>query len=740
MNKVSPKVFRGLRWALAALACLWLALCTAVGPIYRADRSIASFSWVNALIGVTAFAVYFALVRLLVCLLSRWDRKNPDRTRTAHGHAGNSPAGNSPDGIDHAAGANNDIPRVMSNGDDRCGQSGDDQPSSGQSGNDQSGRAQHEQVWGLSRGPLPRPLAPLARVLGSVSRPIRRFLDRHEQTIVHATDRGWKIMLILIVGWAWCYLTLLAAFGADLFSQIREFTSFWEQSHGVAQTYLNGSGVVNTIMDVYPTAHYLWPTDPTFLTNQHNIVLTMLYGSVAFASRSVTGSVDAGIILLAGVQFVFAAFCCAATANRFFNLPFLRARGDGGGDADDAHPAQFGHLTPSGPGARVGVLALLLLNPIVVFSTISLTKSPLFAFAFVWWFGVLYQLRASSLRANLPHTSSSVRESGPGENGLPHTTLHTAPHTVLPLALSTLVMLASAKYAMYVVALQIVLALLADRRRWRVWLVALVIPLIAFQGMLTALTATDTIIGGDPIESKGLQLQQIGRAMRDDPGAIPAEARREIAPIIDLDAAAEAYFPQDADRMKSSGSAEDKAIVYRWRTVTAGDMTRFTKAWLEIGKAAPVAYVDGALAKMYGYFDVTDGAYTSMTYYIDNGVMERETPGIKHWLGGWRDAVAAFANGWAGVPVIGWPTHGNFWVILTLLVGAAEVVLRRWRSLAFHLPMLLLMGVMMTAPANNFERHMLPLAFSFAFLGLWVWRESHKTGVAMKIEKTVQAK
>mgnify|MGYP000390766923 len=41
-----------------------------------------------------------------------------------------------------------------------------------------------------------------------------------------------------------------------------------------------------------------------------------------------------------------------------------------------------------------------------------------------------------------------------------------------------------------------------------------------------------------------------------------------------------------------------------------------------------------------------------------------------------------------------------------------------------HIPLLLLMGVMITAPANNFERHMLPVAFVFGFVVLTYWRES----------------
>ena len=68
--------------------------------------------------------------------------------------------------------------------------------------------------------------------------------------------------------------------------------------------------------------------------------------------------------------------------------------------------------------------------------------------------------------------------------------------------------------------------------------------------------------------------------------------------------------------------------------------------------------------------------------------------------------------------------HSGTMAGVVLLVGAAEVVLRRWRSLSWHLPLLLLMGVMITAPANNFERHMLPVAFVFGFVCLQFWRES----------------
>ena len=82
--------------------------------------------------------------------------------------------------------------------------------------------------------------------------------------------------------------------------------------------------------------------------------------------------------------------------------------------------------------------------------------------------------------------------------------------------------------------------------------------------------------------------------------------------------------------------------------------------------------------------------------------------------------------------MLGWVTHGNLYVTLTLLIGAAEVVLRRWRSLSWHLPLLLLMGVMITAPANNFRTAYASDRIRVRFLCLEFWRESRAARLAAR--------
>ena len=66
-------------------------------------------------------------------------------------------------------------------------------------------------------------------------------------------------MLVFFVGWLWVPTTLLAAFGADLRSQIREFGWAWNQWTGLKQPYIGFFSFVP--MDIYPTAHYMWPSN-----------------------------------------------------------------------------------------------------------------------------------------------------------------------------------------------------------------------------------------------------------------------------------------------------------------------------------------------------------------------------------------------------------------------------------------------------------------------------------------------
>ena len=358
---------------------------------------------------------------------------------------------------------------------------------------------------------------------------------------------------------------------------------------------------------------------------------------------------------------------------------------------------------------------MFLLNPLVVCSTIALTKSPLFAFAFLWWFGVNYELSRSygADEANAGKTASPTAPTAPPK---------TRWHTVLELIISVCVMLIAAKYAWYILLAQCVLLVIFDRKRRRLWLSCILVPTLLIHGALVFLISSGAIINGDPIESRGIQLQQIARIAKLDPHSIPRSTKRLIAPIFNLDQTAEAYKPYDADPVKSSG-LQSKKVSYRWRYVTRDDIARLNRAWWMMVKHSPLVALDALIAKTYGYFDIFDRPYVGPEYYIDTDNIHNST-WIKYWNPRWRTQFASAISSWSDIPVVSWPIHGNTFVVATLMLGVAEIVLKRWRTLVWHIPLALLVGVMVLAPANNFERHMLPVAFAFGFMLLTFWRDT----------------
>lgn len=475
--------------------------------------------------------------------------------------------------------------------------------------------------------------------------------------------RSWnRLFALFLVGWAWVPLFLRASFGYDLTSQTREVGDWLTLLRG--GTLPTGDGKRLPIFDVYPIGHYLLPPHPVALSDQHNLLLTLLSGLTENASLSLTGSMLPGAIVLGLLQYVFAAFCCAAIMTRLVRLdPALSAKG------------------------RTLALSALLLSPMVCLSTVQLTKSPLFGFASAWMVSVLLEATRTPA-GSLPRRSRWA------------------------LALSSLVCLLSAKYGVYIVLIEAVVLLVARRHAWKQWLVCLAVPLLVFETATGLFFWTGQAVHSDPIEGKGVQLQQIARIAAVDPGSLPASTRKGLAPIVSLDGLARAYFPNDADRVKSSGSDPDKTVGYRWRSVTRSDMRRFNRLWLEAVRANPRVATDAFIAEFYGYFDICDRPYVAVSYYLGPPA---QASGAPLWLGLGgstvvRDALTGFEQGWSFVPVIGWPAHGNLWVILTLLALCVQMRLRRWDDLLWMLPLVAQMGVMALSPANNFDRHMIGIA------------------------------
>ena len=241
-GKRGGKVGTFLSWTLAVLACLWVAWCCAIGPLYWFGGGLSDFGWLNVLYLAVAFAICFSIVVALVRfghgrrVLPRYFVRRYERL------------------CDEIAGTPTTVLGIMLR---HLHDAAHSRP----------GRALHAMIVWLGR------------------------------KLTRCTDCWWKLMLVFVIGWLWVPTTLLAAFGADIRSQIREFSWALNQWMGLKQPYIGFFSFVP--MDIYPTAHYMWPDNPTYLTDQHNVVLTVFYGAVAAVSRYFTDSNDAGIVVLA---------------------------------------------------------------------------------------------------------------------------------------------------------------------------------------------------------------------------------------------------------------------------------------------------------------------------------------------------------------------------------------------------------------------------------------------------------
>lgn len=65
-GKRGEKVGTFLSWTLAVLACLWVAWCCAIGPLYWFGGGLSDFGWLNVLYLAVAFAICFSIVVALV--------------------------------------------------------------------------------------------------------------------------------------------------------------------------------------------------------------------------------------------------------------------------------------------------------------------------------------------------------------------------------------------------------------------------------------------------------------------------------------------------------------------------------------------------------------------------------------------------------------------------------------------------------------------------------------------------
>lgn len=482
----------------------------------------------------------------------------------------------------------------------------------------------------------------------------------------------WRVALVLMVAWAPLYVMQApGTSNADLVMQTLEVLG-------------NRAEMDYPPFDVYPIGYYLIPSDDALLSNHHNVALTVLYGSTLGVSMELFGTFKPGLLALTSSQALF-------TLAAFGRGMTLVAR-----------------WVPS-PNLRMASLIVLILSglPVALWS-IAIAKSPLFAAAFVWWLGISvdFALRRIPLRAR----------------------------HVAEWALVTLLVLASAKFAVYIVVAQIiVLALIRrGRRPWFEIVAAMAIPLVLFELALRGLFAAGLVIPGDPLAGRGLQIQTTALALRESPDALSDEAAAALDDVFDIEVMTNDFNQWTMAPIRGAGYRDG---AYRWRTVTQEDVARFADVWTELVRNEPLLVLDGVVLKSFRFFDpLSDGRDNRPGIHADDAISnvfingERLTDdGTNDFL---REQMDAFTLLIMRTPGLSLALESSVRVVLVILMALVGILLRRPAVWVWATPLALHCGVLILAPLSSSGRYALGITYALplVILALGVHRSRRGAG------------
>ena len=464
-----------------------------------------------------------------------------------------------------------------------------------------------------------------------------------------------KMRLFLILFLAWLPLSIIVfpgSAGWDLAMQAQEIID--NKARLMANHYMSPA-------EVYPIANYLVRKGEGLLTNQHNFFLTFIYGGTLKYSLKWFNSLVPGLAALSVGQFLLTTWTFA------YSLQIM------------------GQLVKNGWVKLISLIVVLLTFMIPV-SGWSLSKNPLFAT------GVI--LLVISL-VGIYQGVVNKREA------------------YFYLAASSVVVLISVKYGWLIIFAEFVLMVFKKALR-KISFVTLLLPLIIFKVSMVTLFATGIVIQDDPIESKGIQIQQVALYLQEYPDDLTSFQKSELNEIFDLTAVAKQYNPGNTDAVKASGYYNKNT--YKYKSIREDDWSNFNEIWIQMMIKHPSVFIRGAVLKFYGYFDLFAPQLRDITVDYPDFKLKNEDMDEANTNPTIREKLNSFiktANGAIGVL-----DSGSVYVILGLILIAAINIKFGWEALIWTVPFYVQVVAMIISPLNASLRYSLGFVYGLGMLML----------------------
>ena len=445
----------------------------------------------------------------------------------------------------------------------------------------------------------------------------------------------------------------------------------------------------NWVRDDYPIAWYLVGNHPFTISNQHNFLVTVLYGFNVKIGILLFHSATIGLFLSTVIQVLIMVGIYTYALSVFKNLGMSQRN------------------------IRI-FKYFFALFPLLPVTTMFLTKNILYT-GFLWW-SVL-------LLANAINDKRLFRKIGWN----------------ISFVLSVIGQLITQKYAIYVLMLFALfnLAFFWSNKKLRITSIEIVSLITVFfvgQGLMFQ---AFNIPNGDPIEGEAILIQSTALYQKEHPNDITKDERRTLNNVFVLNNLPKLYNPIISDPVKSSGGKKiglrkdgtfDQTIKndykegYRYQTVTKEDINAFKKVWVHLMLRHPSILIKAFMNNSYQYLDINSVPANSTvvmasdSFNLHHSDIEIPLTRNKKWIRiessrrllGFRGVLATVYNAVSKIPPFMLIINGNLIIMMTIIFAIILLNLKYYKQFGLLLLLISQVPIYMLSPVNGSQRYMYP--------------------------------
>ena len=203
-------------------------------------------------------------------------------------------------------------------------------------------------------------------------------------------------------------------------------------------------------------------------------------------------------------------------------------------------------------------------------------------------------------------------------------------------------------------------------------------------------------------EMLSIPFQQTARYVKEHSNEVTSEEEKAIDKILTYDTLADRYNPELADPVKNSYN----------KYATKDDLKEYFKVWFNQFTKHPGVYIEATLNNTYGYFYPLKTSWYFHSRHDTRIVEDGFKYSYFHSLKGVRDTLSGFGNIFPYIPIIGLLINiaFNAWILLFLLFYL--IYKKKYSSIIYLLPSLVLLLICFASPANTYFRYALPFIFA----------------------------